>query len=256
MTLASPLLSAVPGLRHAFFTREGGVSDGIYVSLNGGLGSKDDPAHVAENRRRMAERLGVAPERFLSVHQTHSPDVVVASGPWQGTSRPLADAIVTRTEGLAIGVTAADCGPVLFADPTARVIGVAHAGWKGALSGVLESTIAAMEKLGAERGAMVAAIGPLIRQASYEVGQEFVERFIETDAENARFFIPSSRDGHAMFDLGGFIRMRLEGAGIPMIDDLCIDTYADERFYSYRRSVHRSEPDYGRHVHAIVLGAE
>jgi YfiH family protein len=256
MILASPLLSAVPGLRHAFFTREGGVSDGIYASLNGGLGSKDDAARVAENRRRMAEQLGVTPERFLSVHQTHSPDVVVASGPWQGTSRPLADAIVTRTEGLAIGATAADCGPVLFADPTARVIGAAHAGWKGALFGVLEATIAAMEKLGAERGAMVATVGPLIRQASYEVGQEFVERFIETDAENTRFFIPSSRSGHAMFDLGGFIRMRLERAGIPMIDDLGIDTYADQRFYSYRRSVHRSEPDYGRHVHAIVLEAE
>jgi YfiH family protein len=256
MILASPLLSAVPGLRHAFFTREGGVSDGIYASLNGGLGSKDDAARVAENRRRMAEQLGVTPERFLSVHQTHSPDVVVASGPWQGTSRPLADAIVTRTEGLAIGATAADCGPVLFADPSARVIGAAHAGWKGALFGVLEATIAAMEKLGAERGAMVATVGPLIRQASYEVGQEFVERFIETDAENTRFFIPSSRGDHAMFDLGGFIRMRLERAGIPMIDDLGIDTYADQRFYSYRRSVHRSEPDYGRHVHAIVLEAD
>jgi polyphenol oxidase len=256
MTLASPLLSATPGLRHAFFTREGGVSDGIYAGLNGGLGSKDNQAHVAENRRRMAEQLGVTPERFLSVHQTHSPDVVVASGPWQGASRPLADAIVTRTEGLAIGTTAADCGPVLFADPSARVIGAAHAGWKGALSGVLESAIAAMEKLGAERDRMVAAIGPLIRQPSYEVGAEFVERFIDTDAENTRFFIPSSRRGHAMFDLGGFIRMRLENAGIPMIDDLGIDTYADERFYSYRRSVHRGEPDYGRHVHAIVLEAE
>jgi purine-nucleoside/S-methyl-5'-thioadenosine phosphorylase / adenosine deaminase len=256
MTYGSSLLSAIPGLRHAFFTREGGVSGGIYEGLNGGLGSNDDTAHVAENRRRMAEQLGVRPERFLSVHQTHSPDVVVASGPWQGTSRPLADAIVTRTEGLAIGATAADCGPVLFADPTARVIGAAHAGWKGALTGVLESTIAAMEKLGGKRGGMVAAIGPLIRQASYEVGQEFVERFIDADAEYTVFFVPSSRSGHAMFDLDGFIRMRLEQAGIPMIDDLGIDTYADERFYSYRRSVHRSEPDYGRHVHAIVLEAE
>jgi polyphenol oxidase len=256
MTLASPLLSAAPGLRHAFFTREGGVSGGIYAGLNGGLGSKDDQAHVAENRRRMADQLGVTPEHFLSVHQTHSPDVVVASGPWQGASRPLADAIVTRTQGLAIGATAADCGPVLFADPLARVIGAAHAGWKGALSGVLEATIAVMEKLGAERDRMVAAIGPLIRQQSYEVGQEFVERFIDTDTEFARFFIPSSRSGHSMFDLGGFIRKRLEGAGMAMIDDLGIDTYADERFYSYRRSVHRGEPDYGRHVHAIVLEGE
>lgn len=253
MTLESPLLSAIPGLRHAFFTREGGVSDGIYGSLNGGVGSDDDPAHVEENRRRMAERLGVTPQHFLSVWQTHSPDVVVTTGPWQGTTRPLADAIVTRTEGLAIGATAADCGPVLFVDPGARVIGAAHAGWKGALNGVLESTIEAMEKLGAERGRLVAAIGPLIRQPSYEVGGEFVERFLEADAEHALFFIPSAREGHSMFDLAGFIRMRLENAGVPMIDDTGLDTYSDERFFSYRRSVHRKEPDYGRHVHAIAL---
>jgi YfiH family protein len=253
MTLASPLLSAVPGLRHQFFSREGGVSDGIYAGLNGGIGSKDDPAHVAENRRRMATAMGVASDHLLTAYQVHSPDVVVAEAPWDAASRPRVDGIVTRIEGLAIGATAADCGPVLFADPTARVIGAAHAGWKGALTGVLESTIAAMEKLGAARDNMVAAIGPLIRQPSYEVGQEFVERFIETDAKNGRFFVPASRSGHSMFDLGGFIRMRLERAGIPMIDDLGIDTYADERFYSYRRSVHRNEPDYGRHVHAIVL---
>jgi YfiH family protein len=256
MRLASPLLSAIPGLRHAFFTREGGVSDGIYQSLNAGLGSQDDPARIAENRRRMAEQMAVTPEHFLSLHQTHSPDVVVASGPWENASRPRADALVTRTDGLAIGVTAADCGPVLFVDPTARVIGAAHAGWKGALTGVVESTIEAMEKLGADRSGIVAAIGPLIRQHSYEVGGEFVERFIEADAENASFFIPSAREGHAMFDLAGFIRMRLENAGVLMIDDLGVDTYADERFFSYRRSVHRKEPDYGRHVHAIALERE
>jgi YfiH family protein len=255
MISGSPLLSAVPGLRHAFFSRDGGVSGGIYASLNGGLGSRDDPANVVENRRRMAEQMGVMPERFLSVFQTHSPDVVVASGPWQGASRPLADAIVTRTEGLALGVTAADCGPILFVDPNARVIGAAHAGWKGALSGILESTVDAMEKLGAERGGIVAAIGPLIRQHSYEVGHEFVERFVQANAENALFFIPSPRDGHAMFDLAGFIRMRLENAGVLMIDDIGVDTYSDERFYSYRRSVHRNEPDYGRHVHGIALEA-
>jgi YfiH family protein len=253
MTPGSPLLSAIPGLRHAFFTREGGVSGGIYASLNGGIGSSDDPAHVTENRRRMAVQMGVAPDRFLSVYQIHSPDAVAATGPWQGEARPRADAIVTRTEGLAIGVTAADCGPILLVDPTARVIGAAHAGWKGALTGIVESTVAAMEQLGAERGGIVAAIGPLIRQHSYEVGGEFVERFIEADAENALFFIPSSREGHAMFDLAGFIRTRLENAGVLMIDDIGLDTYSDERFYSYRRSVHRAEPDYGRHVHAIVL---
>jgi YfiH family protein len=253
MTLGSPLLSAIPGLRHAFFTRDGGVSGGMYESLNGGIGSNDNPAHVLENRRRMAEQMGVEPEHFLSVHQTHSPDVIVASGPWQGPSRPLADAIVTRTEGLAIGATAADCGPILLVDPRARVIAAAHAGWKGALTGIVESTVAAMEKLGAERSGIVAAIGPLIRQYSYEVGSEFVERFVEADAENALFFIPAAREGHAMFDLAGSIRMRLENAGVLMIDDTGLDTYSDERFFSYRRSVHRNEPDYGRHVHAIAL---
>jgi YfiH family protein len=255
MKLQSPLLSAIPGLRHAFFSREGGVSDGIYARLNGGLGSNDDPAAVAENRRRMAAQMGVPPLHFLSVHQIHSPDAVVATGPWQGASRPRADAIVTGTEGLAIGITAADCGPLLLVDPNARVIGAAHAGWKGALTGIVESTVEAMEKLGAERAGIVAAIGPLIRQPSYEVGNEFVERFMEEDAENALFFLPAAREGHAMFDLAGFIRKRLENAGVLVIDDIGIDTYSDERFFSYRRSVHRKEPDYGRHVHAIVLEA-
>jgi polyphenol oxidase len=255
MKLQSPLLSAIPGLRHAFFGREGGVSDGIYASLNGGLGSNDDPAAVAENRRRMAEQMGVPPSHLLGVHQIHSPDAVVATAPWQGASRPRADAIVTRTEGLAIGITAADCGPLLLVDPDARVIGAAHAGWKGALSGIVESTIEAMEKLGAERAGIVAAIGPLIRQPSYEVGNEFVERFMDADPENTLFFLPAAREGHAMFDLAGFIRARLENAGVLVIDDIGIDTYSDERFFSYRRSVHRKEPDYGRHVHAIVLEA-
>jgi len=253
MTFGSSLLSAIPGLRHAFFTREGGVSDGIYAGLNGGIGSNDDPVKVAENRRRMAALMGVSPEHFLSVHQVHSPDAVVATGPWQGEARPRADAIVTRTVGIAIGVTAADCGPILFADASARVIGAAHAGWKGALTGVLESTIEAMEKLGADRGSMAVAIGPLIRQHSYEVGGEFVERFLDAEAGHSAFFIPSVRSGHSMFDLAGFIRMRLERAGVLVIDDIGVDTYSDERFYSYRRSVHRKETDYGRHVHAIAL---
>ena len=253
MMLSSPLLSAIPGLRHAFFTRDGGVSEGFYAGLNGGLGSNDDPAHIRENRRRMAGAMGVAPEQFLSVHQIHSPDAIVATGPWEGPLRPKADAIVTRVDGLAIGVTTADCGPILFVDPNARVIGAAHAGWKGALTGIVESTIDAMEKLGAARGGIVAAIGPLIRQASYEVGSEFIERFLDADADNAMFFIASNRDGHAMFDLAGFIRTRLENAGVLMIDDLGVDTYSDQRCFSYRRSVHRGEADYGRHVHAIVL---
>jgi YfiH family protein len=253
MRIASSLLAAVPGIRHAFFSRDGGVSGGIYESLNGGIGSKDEASNVAENRRRMAEKLDVEPRRLLTAFQIHSPDVAVATGPWDTASCPRADAIVTRAENLAIGVTAADCGPVLLVDPRARVIGAAHAGWKGALTGVLEATVAAMEQLGAERARLVAAIGPLIRQPSYEVGAEFVERFIEADANNRRFFIPAGRENHAMFDLAGFIRMRLETAGVMMIDDIGIDTYSDQRFFSYRRSVHRGEPDYGRHVHAIVL---
>jgi YfiH family protein len=256
MIITSPLLDAAPGLRHAFFTRDGGVSEGIYAGLNAGIGSNDDPARVAENRRRMATAIGVAPERFLTVYQVHSPDVAVAEAPWDNATRPKADAIVTATPGLAIGVTAADCGPILFADPAAGVIGAAHAGWKGALTGVVESTLQAMQRLGASRERVVAAIGPLIRQPSYEVGAEFVARFADADAGYARFFIASARPGHAMFDLGGFIRMRLEAAGVLLIDDLGLDTYPDERFYSYRRTTHRAEPDYGRHVHAIVLAPQ
>lgn len=253
MKFGSSLLLAVPGLRHAFFTREGGVSNGIYASLNGGVGSKDDPAHVAENRSRMAEELNVEPTHFLTAFQVHSPDVVVATEPWDAASRPHADAMVTKTPGLALGVSAADCGPILFVDPQARVIGAAHSGWKGAISGVLESTISAMEGLGAARSNVIAAIGPLIRQPSYEVGAEFVTRFAEADADNTAFFVPSSRANHSMFDLAGYIRRKLERAGILMIDDVDVCTYADERMFSYRRSVHREEPDYGRNIHAIVL---
>lgn len=254
--LTSSLLAAVPNLRHAFFTREGGVSDGIYASLNGGLGSRDNAEHVRENRARMASMMNVAPENFLTVYQVHSPDVAVAEAAWDSTTRPHADAIVTCTPNLAIGITTADCGPVLFADPKAGVIGAAHAGWKGALTGVLESTIAAMEKLGAERNGIIAAIGPLIRQRSYEVGAEFVERFTAADPGYAAFFVASERDGHAMFDLAGFIRARLAQAGVLMIDDLGNDTYTDDRFFSYRRSVHRKEPDYGRLIHAIALSSD
>ena len=253
MSFNSSLLAAVPDLRHAFFSREGGVSAGLYGSLNGGLGSNDDPAHVIENRARMAKQLDVAPSHFLTAFQIHSPAVAVATKPWDNASRPRVDAMVTNVPGLAIGVTAADCGPILFVDPKTRVIGAAHAGWKGAFGGVLENTIAEMEKLGANRGDIIAAVGPLIRQSSYEVGAEFVARFTQTDSLNAKFFVDSPRADHAMFDLAGYIKHRLEQADILMIDDVQIDTYADERFYSYRRSVHRKEPDYGRNIHAIVL---
>jgi hypothetical protein len=252
--LQAKSLAALPGMRHAFFTRDGGVSQGIYASLNGGVGSADTREHVAENRARMAGALGVAPEALLSAYQIHSPDVVVAERPWPHEARPHADAIVTRVPGLAIGVSTADCGPVLFADAQARVIGAAHAGWRGALAGVTDATIVAMEGLGAARQRIVAALGPMIHQASYEVGADLVERFDAADPANRRFFRPSARAGHALFDLPGYIASRLTDAGIAGIEDLDRCTYAEpERFFSFRRTTHRGEPDYGRHVNAIAL---
>jgi polyphenol oxidase len=241
-------------VRHAFFTREGGVSEGLYASLNGGQGSADDPARVAENRRRMAEALRVADGHLVSCYQIHSADAVVAAAPWTRADAPRADAVVTATPGLAVGVSVADCAPVLFADREARVVGAAHAGWKGALGGVLEAAVTKMEGLGAARSRLVAAIGPLIRQSSYEVGPEFVNRFRAADTMNIRYFAPAERSGHALFDLAGYVRNRLERAGLGAIDDLCCDTYAETKyFFSYRRSVHRHEPDYGRLVAAIAL---
>ena len=252
MIQASSLSS--PNIRHAFFTRQGGVSEGIYESLNGGIGSRDAPDKVRENRARMATALGVAPAHLVSCYQIHSPDVIVATAPWTRENAPRADAIVTRVPGLAIGVTTADCGPILFADAQAEVVGATHAGWKGALTGVLEATIVAMEKLGARRDRIKAALGPMIRQPNYEVGAEFVERFKVAEASNERYFAPAERPGHAMFDLPGYIRSRLERAEIQSIEDLGLCTYADPvRFFSYRRTTHRAEPDYGRHVNAIAL---
>jgi YfiH family protein len=202
----------------------------------------------------MAAALGVAPTHLVSCYQIHSPNVIVAEEPWTRETAPRADAIVTTTPGLAIGVSTADCGPVLFADAQARVVGAAHAGWKGALTGVLEATIAAMESLGARRDAISAAIGPLIRQPNYEVGAEFMDRFTAADAANEQFFKPAPRDCHAMFDLPGYIRARLERAEIKSVEDLGLCTYAEPaRFFSYRRTTHRGEPDYGRHVNAIAL---
>ena len=243
-----------PNIRHAFFTREGGVSEGIYESLNGGIGSNDAPDRVRENRARMAAALGVVPTHLVSCYQIHSPNVIVAEQPWTRENAPRADAIVTRVTGLAIGVTTADCGPILFADGEAGIVGAAHAGWKGALTGVLEATIAAMEKLGAQRERISAAIGPLIRQPNYEVGAEFVDRFTAEDSANARFFAPAAREAHAMFDLPDYIKSRLERAEIQGVEDLGLCTYAQPaRFFSYRRTTHLAEPDYGRHVNAIAL---
>jgi len=229
-------------IRHGFFTRAGGVSRGPYASLNGGVGSQDDAGKVVENRARMAAALGVEPQRLLTAYQTHSPNVVVAEVPWTTQNRPQADAIVTR---------------ILLAEPRAGVIGAAHAGWRGALTGVIEATVAAMERLGAARRQIRAAIGPMIRQSSYEVGPDLIARFQSEDPAASRFFAPASRPGHAMFDLAGYIGTRLKRAGIGEVEDLGLCTYADaEQFFSYRRTTHRAEADYGRHVNAIALTAE
>jgi YfiH family protein len=243
-----------PGVRHAFFTRRGGVSTGVYDSLNGGVGSRDAPEAVAENRARMAAALGLAPDRLVVPYQVHSAEAATISAPWAADSRPRCDALVTATPGLALAVTGADCGMILFADAEARVIGAAHAGWKGALGGVVEATVAAMARLGAAPARVRAALGPCIAQASYEVGPEFVSAFAEADPSSARFFIPGVDEGRSMFDLHGYIGERAGRAGVGGFVDSRLDTYADEAlFFSYRRATHRREPDYGRLVSAIAL---
>jgi len=252
--LRSPLLdgASAGSVRHGFFTRAGGVSEGIFRGLNVGLGSGDSQAAVHENRRRVAAWMGVPVERLVTVHQCHSPNVAVVEAPFPA-ARPDADAMVTARPGLALGVLTADCGPVLFADPEARVVGAAHAGWRGALTGVLENTIAAMERLGASRERIRAVLGPSIRQENYEVGPEFIERFTVAEPENARYFRSSGRPGYALFDLNRYTVDRLVRAGVTA-DAFGRCTYAEEEsFYSCRRATHRGEPDYGRQISAICL---
>jgi polyphenol oxidase len=259
MDAATPLTHeslALPGIRHGFFTREGGVSTGIYASLNCGVGSRDERARVMENRARVAAALGVAADRLATPYQVHGTDVAIVETAWAPGRGPKADAVVTDRPGVALGIGTADCGPIFFADPEARVIGAAHAGWRGALAGVAEAAIAAMETLGARRRRIVAVLGPSISQANYEVGPEMVAQFTAADTANARFFAPSPRDGHALFDLPGYTVARLEAAGVTAANmDFC--TYAEPaRFFSYRRATHLGEPDYGRQISAIVLNAE
>jgi polyphenol oxidase len=246
----------LPGIAHGFFTRGGGHSTGIFASLNCGLGSGDDPDVVAMNRAVVERALGVDEKHLVSAFQVHSADVVVADASWGADERPKVDGLVSKTRGLAIGVLTADCGPVLFADVEAGVIGACHAGWKGALTGITDSTIAAMEKLGASRDNIVAVLGPTISKAAYEVGPEFSAAFLAQDAGHGQFFTPSRKDGHFMFDLPRYIVMRLRQAGLKQAHDLALCTYSDEaRFYSYRRATHRGEKDYGRLMSAIALGA-
>jgi len=243
-----------PRIRHAFFTRRGGVSTGVYSSLNGGAGSNDDPARVADNRARMAKAIGVEASRLAVPFQVHSAEALAVEAPFSTEARPRCDGLVTAKAELGIGVTGADCGILLFAEPEAGVIGAAHAGWRGALSGIIEATVDAMANQGAALRRIRAALGPCIRQPSYEVGPEFRTLFLDRDPKSEGFFVPAGRDGHAMFDLAGYIGMRLARAGVEHYEDLALDTYADdERFFSFRRSTHRQEPDYGRLVAAIAL---
>ena len=243
-------LAKEPGLAHGFFTREGGVSTGVYASLNCGPGSRDNPEAVAENRARALAALEPKAQ-LVTLAQIHSGTVHVVDAGWDFAARREGDGLVTARPGVALGILTADCTPVLFADPEARVIGAAHAGWKGAVGGVLEATIAAMEKLGAKMSRLVAAIGPTISQANYEVGQDLRDRFGGGDA---RFFVAGERAGHYRFDLPGYVVHRLKEAGVQQLHDLALCTYPPENgLFSYRRTTHQGEADYGRELSAILL---
>ena len=244
--------ATLAGVPHGFLGRRGGVSQGIHAGLNVGLGSEDAAEVVAENRRRATEAV-LPGAQLVTLFQVHSADAVVVTQPFEQALRPHADALVTDRPGLALGILTADCAPVLLADREAGVVGAAHAGWKGAIGGVTDSTLAAMEQLGARRERIAAAVGPCIARASYEVDAGFVRRFAEADPENERFFT-DTREGHAQFDLEAYVVHRLASAGVRRIEALGLDTYADpERFFSYRRATHRGEPDYGRQIAIIGL---
>lgn len=252
--ITMPPMTDIQGLRHGFFGREDGVSDGIYASRNVGFGSDDDPVRVRENRRRCQRDLHEDDTPLVTVHQYHSADVVRVDAPWQFENSPKADAMATDRPGIILGTLAADCAPILLADGQARVIGAAHAGWPGALKGVAEATVDAMEVLGATVAKIVAIIGPRIGAGSYETGPEFRDRFVGHDASCADLFAPAKRPGHNFFDLGGYVARRLAKRGVESVVLSPHDTFADEtRFFSYRRSCHRGEPDYGRQMSAIML---
>jgi len=248
------VLSDLPGIRHGFMTRAGGVSEGIYASLNCGLGSDDNLDHVRENRRRVLEMAGITAKTLLTAYQVHSPDVLVVEEEWRDGPRPKVDALVTTRRNIAIAVSSADCVPILFADPEARVVGAAHAGWRGAVGGVLQATVKQMCALGARPERVRAGVGPCIGPASYEVGPEFPAPFLAQDPANDRFFRPAQRTGHHMFDLESYVAAELGAMKLAAIEVAHRDTCAEEdTFFSYRRSCLRKEPDYGRHVSVIGL---
>jgi YfiH family protein len=252
--ITATILDRTDGIRHGFFTRDGGVSEGPYASLNCGLGSDDDPARVRANRTRAMARLGRPGASLATGYQVHSARVAVVERPWPDDGRPEVDALVTRTPGVALGILTADCAPVLLADARARVVGAVHAGWRGAWSGVIGAAVAAMEDLGASRDRIVAAVGPCIHQASYEVGPEFRDQVTNGERAAERFFRPSRRAGHAMFDLPGYVASRIEALALAGFEASPHDTCADEaRFFSYRRVTLNGGGDYGRMLSAIVL---
>nr|WP_184088280.1 peptidoglycan editing factor PgeF [Sphingomonas xinjiangensis] len=241
------------GVAHGFLGRRGGVSEGVHAGLNVGTGSQDDPAVVEENRRRARDAV-LPGSTLVTLYQVHSADAVTVLSPFEERLRPRADSLVTNRPGLALGILTADCAPVLFADRQAGVIGAAHAGWKGAIGGVTDSTLAAMEALGARRERVAAAIGPCIARASYEVDESFFRRFADAEPENERFFA-DGKPGHFRFDLEAYVAHRLAAAGVKTVEMLGLDTYGDaDRFFSYRRATHRGEPDYGRQISIIGLG--
>jgi YfiH family protein len=248
-------LSDTQTIAHGFFGRTGGVSEGLYASLNCGPGSRDARANVIENRRRVLEKLaGGADAKLVTLYQIHSPHAVAVTAPWEIGEQPQADAMATNVPGIALGILTADCAPVLLADNEAGVIGAAHAGWKGAAGGVIAAVVKAMEELGASRARIRAAIGPAISQTNYEVGPEFRTHFVEMDSAHARFFEAGSRPDHWQFDLEGFVADRLAEAQIRDVERLATCTYADaDAFFSFRRTTHRGEPDYGRDISAIML---
>jgi hypothetical protein len=252
--IQSPCLSSLPGIRHGFFTRAGGVSEGLYAGLNCGLGSRDETARVIENRARVARHLEASRPEVLTLYQMHSAVALAVDAPISRDALPKADAVVTAKPGLAIGVLTADCTPVLFADPEARVVAAAHAGWRGAVAGILQATIAEMERQGAARTRICAAIGPTIGQASYEVGPEFEAEFLASAPGNARFFARASPAARPFFDLPGYVEAVLNGCGLADVAREALCTYENESlFYSFRRSTHRQEPDYGRQISAILV---
>ncbi|WP_259780904.1 peptidoglycan editing factor PgeF [Aestuariispira ectoiniformans] len=247
-------LALEPSVEHGFFTRTGGVSEGLYRGLNCGPGSSDNPAHIQENRARVAGWFGREAQALSTLYQIHSADVVTVTDGWDRSDAPKADAMVTDRPGVILGILTADCGPLLFSDGEAGVIGAAHAGWKGAQGGVAENTLRAMEKLGARRDRIAVALGPCIAPESYEVGPEFHAAFVDRDSDNDRFFQPSARAEHHMFDLPGFIGKSVVACGVKSFAWLRRDTRAEEdAFFSYRRSTLNGEPDYGRQLSAIML---